>query len=129
MAEIHIDLSKVTREKFGDTPELGEELLELILAGTKTATCWAARDSGPTRVGDDYIALDSHGSDRALLRVVSIEKCRFRDVTPEFASLEGEGDRSLDYWRSGHQAYFQRNGGFSEDMELWCEVFELVKAL
>jgi uncharacterized protein YhfF len=27
---------------FGDTPVLADELLELVLVGKKTATCWAA---------------------------------------------------------------------------------------
>jgi uncharacterized protein YhfF len=129
MSETEIDLSKLTREHFGDTPALADELLSLILAGKKTASCGAAQGSPPGVVGEHYIVLDSQGRDRALLRVVSVEKRRFCDVTPELAFLEGEGDRSLDYWRSAHQAYFERNGGFSEDMDLWCEVFELVRAL
>jgi len=29
---------------FGDTPELANELLALVLAGKKTATCWAASE-------------------------------------------------------------------------------------
>jgi uncharacterized protein YhfF len=27
---------------FGDSPELADKLLELVLIGKKTATCWAA---------------------------------------------------------------------------------------
>jgi uncharacterized protein YhfF len=30
---------------FGDSPELADELLELVLVGKKTATCWAASES------------------------------------------------------------------------------------
>jgi hypothetical protein len=29
---------------FGDSPELADELLELVLMGKKTATCWAASE-------------------------------------------------------------------------------------
>ena len=32
-------------------------------------------------------------------------------------------------WRKGHQEYFERNGGFSPDMELVCERFKLVEVL
>ena len=39
---------------------------------------------------------------------------------------EGEGDRSLDYWRSAHRNYFGRQGKFREDMMLMCERFRLV---
>jgi uncharacterized protein YhfF len=32
---------------FGDSPAMADELLALVLAGTKTATCGARRDFGP----------------------------------------------------------------------------------
>jgi uncharacterized protein YhfF len=32
-------------------------------------------------------------------------------------------------WRAGHKDYFERNGGFSPDMELVCERFRLVETL
>ena len=50
---------------------------------------------------------------------------RFCDVDESFALAEGEDD-DLEGWRKGHQLYFERNGGFSEDMMLVCERFELV---
>src|SRR6476469_7683858 len=36
---------------FGDSPELADELLELVLTGKKTATCWAASE------GDKGVAI------------------------------------------------------------------------
>lgn len=41
--------------------------------------------------------------------------------------LEGEGDRSLDYWRQAHRSHFGRQGKFREDMMLMCERFRLVE--
>jgi uncharacterized protein YhfF len=46
---------------------------------------------------------------------------RFRD--------EGEGDLSLAYWRKEHEAYFRREGTFSEDMEVYCMRFRVVEVL
>jgi uncharacterized protein YhfF len=43
------------------------------------------------------------------------------------SSREGEGDRTLAYWRSAHRAYFGRLGRFGEDMMLMCERFRLVE--
>ncbi|MFX5656784.1 ASCH domain-containing protein [Acinetobacter baumannii] len=40
---------------------------------------------------------------------------------------EGEGDLSAQYWREGHQTYFEREGVFAPDMPLVCERFELVE--
>ena len=43
--------------------------------------------------------------------------------------MEGEGDKSLDYWRKVHIKFFEEEseGKFNEDMEVLCEEFELLK--
>jgi uncharacterized protein YhfF len=51
------------------------------------------------------------------------------DVDASFAFDEGEGDRSLAYWREAHQRYFARNGGFEPGMLLWCERFRLIEII
>jgi uncharacterized protein YhfF len=50
----------------------------------------------------------------------------FGDVDQAFAFDEGEGDRSLAYWRAAHRRYFSRQGTFAPDMLLNCERFRLV---
>ncbi|CDG98527.1 hypothetical protein XBP1_330035 [Xenorhabdus bovienii str. puntauvense] len=40
---------------------------------------------------------------------------------------EGEGDLSLSYWRKEHQNFFEREGTYSENMELVFEEFELIE--
>ena len=72
---------------------------------------------------------DSTGRSRAVLETVSLEKQRFCDVDEAWAQAEGEGDGSLDYWRRAHRAFFEREGGFAPDMELWCERFRVVDIL
>ena len=52
---------------------------------------------------------------------------RYNEVDAAFAYEEGEGDRSLAYWREAHRKYFGRQGKFSEDMMLMCERFRLVE--
>ncbi len=46
----------IPADAFGDSPELADELLALVLAGTKTATCssvweWEAEGEAPPIVG------------------------------------------------------------------------------
>jgi uncharacterized protein YhfF len=108
---------------------MADTLLSLVLSKTKTATCWSAQAEGPMAVGSLEVFVDGEGVDRALVRVVSITLRRFCDVEADFAFAEGEGDRSLQDWRKGHRNFFERNGGFTLEMELWCERFELVRAL
>jgi hypothetical protein len=52
-------------------------------------------------------------------------------LAAEFAVSEGEGDRSLEYWREAQRRYFTRecqSAGreFTEDMPVVCERFRVV---
>jgi uncharacterized protein YhfF len=94
---------------FGDTPELANELLELVLTGKKSATCWAASEGNKgVVVGKRWIVKDSEGRPRAILETGELARRRFGDVVAAFAHDEGEGDRSLEYWRQAHTEYFTR---------------------
>jgi uncharacterized protein YhfF len=117
------------RFSFGDSPELATELAVLVLAGKKRATCWAASDDLLTAVGKRMVMLDGAGAARAVIETIELFQKRFCDVDEAFAFDEGEGDRTLSYWRSAHQLYFQRQGVFAQDMLLYCERFRLVERL
>jgi uncharacterized protein YhfF len=115
---------------FGDSPELANELLDLVLAGKKTATCWAASEGDKgVAVGKRWIVKNSQGRASAILETVELTRRRFGEVDEAFAREEGEGDRSLADWHEAHTAYFTRRGEFSPDMELYCERFRLVEVL
>ena len=123
------DIADLEQFSFGDGPELADELLALVLAGTKTATCWSARDGQVTEVGRRWVARDGQERPRAVLETVALSRRRFSDVDAAFAAKEGEGDRTLAWWRDAHQRYFTRNGGFDPTMDLWCEEFRLVATI
>jgi len=98
---------------FGDSPEQADDLLDLVLAGRKTATTGLYQeylDEGEPlpRPGELSIILDGAGLPRALVREREVRVVPFGEVTAEMAALEGEGDRSLEYWRRVHRAVFQR---------------------
>lgn len=115
---------------FGDGPELADELLALILAGKKTATCWSAAEGDKgTREGKQWVVLDSLKRPRAVLNTIQLTQRRFDEVDSAFAFEEGEGDQSLASWREAHEKYFGRNGGFEPDMLLYCERFRIVETL
>lgn len=118
---------------FGDSPELADELLALVLAGTKTATCGAVEGFGDDEPfpepGRRDVVLDGQGRPACVIETIEVTIKPFNQVDAAFAAAEGEGDRSLSSWREGHKAYFERNGGFAEDMLLVCERFRLVEVL
>ncbi|MCK0168966.1 ASCH domain-containing protein [Jannaschia sp. S6380] len=118
--------------RLGDGPELCDQLTDLVIAGTKTATCGALRDypegdPGRPVVGRRDIATDWNGTPRVVIETTEVTERRFGDVPEEFALAEGEG--RFAEWRDGHIRFFERNGGWSEDMWLLCERFRVVEVL
>jgi uncharacterized protein YhfF len=115
---------------FGDGPELAGELLALVLEGRKRATCWAVSEGMKgAEIGKCMVALDGAGRPRAVLQTLELTQRRFDEVDAAFAFDEGEGDRSLAFWRAAHQSYFTRLKLYRPDMMLWCERFRLVMTI
>ena len=114
---------------FGDGPELADELLGLVMKGIKTATCSTEDEPNTSTPGERWIVLDGRGEARCVIETTEVTYRRYNEVDSAFASDEGEGDRSLAYWRQAHRNYFGRQGKFSEDMMLMCERFRLVEVL
>jgi uncharacterized protein YhfF len=109
---------------FGDNPALADELLALVLEGKKRASCWAASEGlKGAAVGKSMVALDGKRKPRVVLTTMELAQRGFDNVDEQFAYDEGEGDRSLTYWREAHKRYFTRLGLFEPDMMLWCERF------
>jgi uncharacterized protein YhfF len=115
---------------FGDSPELADELLALVLEARKTATCWAASEGDKgVQVGKRWTVKDGRGRPRAIVETVEVTRRRFGEVDAGFADDEGEGDRSLAFWRRAHTNYFTRRGEFAPEMELYCERFRLIQII
>lgn len=120
---------------FGATTEVADQLLDLVLAGTKTATAGALWDyeaegeSIPT-AGDLSIILDGAGHPRALIKTTQVDVVPFDEVGEEHAFLEGEDDRTLRSWREIHERFFTDHAGhdrgFDPAMPIVLERFELV---
>ena len=112
---------------FGDSPGLADQLLDLVIKGVKTATCSTEDEPNTSTPGERWIVHDGRGTPRCVIETTEISYRRFGEVDAAFAHDEGEGDRSLGYWRDAHRNYFGRLGRFSEDMMLMCERFCLVE--
>ena len=113
-----------------------DELAELVRTGVKTATASAhplyeVDGEGLPRAGEYSVILDSREEAVCIIRTEKVYVTPYRKVTAEQAWKEGEGDRSLAYWRQVHEAFFKQemeNAGlaFTEDMGVVCEEFEVV---
>ncbi|MBM7643078.1 ASCH domain-containing protein [Streptococcus loxodontisalivarius] len=111
-------------------------LAQLVLEGRKTATASAydlyELDNEPIpQVGTYDVILDGEDQAVCIVRINQVTIVLFKEVSAEHAYKEGEGDRSLDYWRQVHldffKPYFEENGLiFTEDTKLVLEEFEVV---
>jgi uncharacterized protein YhfF len=118
---------------FGNSEEMATELGLLVRDGPKRATASLrsayAGDEPMPSIGDLCLILDGSGAPLCVIRITSVEVRRFRDVDAEFAWTEGEGDRSLGFWREAHIRFFAAGGApVSEDTEVVLERFELLWA-
>lgn len=118
---------------FGD---VSDELANLVLEGIKTGTSSAyplyelADEQLPQ--ADEYsVILDSQGNAICIIKTTNVEILPFKDVEEIHAYKEGEGDKSLDYWRQVHKVFFEKcmqDAGlvFDENMLVVFEEFEVV---
>lgn len=120
---------------FGGAPD---KLARLVLQGVKTATCSALalyeyENEEIPKVGDHSVILDSDDQAVCIIRTTKVYIAAFDQVSERHAYLEGEGDRSLEYWRQVHEEFFTEElkniqQEFDTKMELICEEFEVVFA-
>lgn len=115
-----------------------DKLAELTLKGIKTATCSAydLYEKGEEELpqpGEYSVIINSRDEAVCIIKTTKVYIEQFKNISEEHAFKEGEGDRSLEYWRRVHRRFFteelSREGiEFSEDMKVVCEEFERVYA-
>lgn len=119
--------------QFGDDPN---SLARLVLEGKKTATAsayplYALEHQPLPAVGECSVILNSADEAVCIIRNTRVTVVPYREITADHAFLEGEGDRSLAYWREIHEAFFTKDMAasgliFDESMPVVCEEFEVV---
>jgi len=117
---------------FGNDPEMADELGLLVRDGPKRATTsllaeYEDDDEPIPSVGDLSIVLDGRGDPLCVIRTVEVEVRAFGLVDDAFAWVEGEGDRSLAYWRDAHIRFFaSQDRPVDDDTPVVLETFELL---
>jgi len=100
-------------EPFGDSAELADELIALVVDGPKRATAGALadyeREAADVPVpGALSIATDGRGRPRAVLQTTAVRVGPLSSVDDSFAWDEGEGDRTRRSWLEDHETFFRR---------------------
>jgi uncharacterized protein YhfF len=122
--------------RFGDSRAMADDLVGLVLAGTKRATAGLVADHAVEaeplpRVGAHWVACDGGGRPRAVLRTTELRIGRLDSVDDAFAWDEGEGERTRADWLAGHLRYFTRSLAargeeWDDDLEVVFERFRVV---
>ena len=121
---------------FDDNESDAEALAKLVLTETKRATAgllWsfeAAKKPLPKK-GMFSVVTNWHSEPLCVIETTHVSVTPFEEVSEHFAAKEGEGDKTLDYWRIVHWSYFgrecERIGKTpSSCMPVVCEEFCLV---
>ena len=105
---------------FCDNEKDANGCADLVVKSIKRATSTSLRyfekhKEKLPKVEDLYIITDWSGNPQALVKVKKVEVLQFQEITTEHAYIEGEGDKSLDYWRKVHWEYYTR------EMKQWNE--------
>lgn len=118
---------------FGCNPD---ELAKLVLDGIKTATASAYamyeyENEEIPKEGSYNVILNSKEEAICIIKTTKVYIEEFKKVSADHAYKEGEGDRSLAYWRKVHQEFFTEclkeiGMEFGEDMKVVCEEFEVI---
>lgn len=121
---------------FDDNEENANLLAELVLSGTKQATAslpweYEGDDQRVPMAGDLSVVTNWSGTPMCVIETTQVDVTPFDEVDAAFAAAEGEGDGSLQFWRTVHDAYFTRlcaahGRQFSADMDVVCERFRVI---
>ena len=128
--------STYTAWQFGYGVAQGNRLLNYVLNGPKRAmagSLWVyeLKQEAIPQEGDFSVILDGDGQARCILLTTETDIKPFNQVDAQFAYDEGEGDRSLAYWREAHWEFYREELEPFErepepEMPIVCERFEVV---
>ncbi|MCL9805470.1 ASCH domain-containing protein [Flavobacterium amniphilum] len=121
---------------FCDNKKEADECAELVMKKIKQATSpsawWFEKNKEEIpKIGDIAIVTNWNKEPKAIIRTKKVEIVKFKNITPEYAFIEGEGNKTLEYWKKVHWAYYTNEmHKFSEkpneEMKIVCEYFETI---
>lgn len=121
--------------QFGGDPD---KLADLVVKGIKTATASAydlyfveGEEEPVPEEGMFSVILDSCDEAVCVIMTTRVYVVPFDEVSREHAYLEGEGDRSLQYWREVHEEFFndcyaETDLTFNYKSRVVCEEFKMI---
>jgi uncharacterized protein YhfF/catechol 2,3-dioxygenase-like lactoylglutathione lyase family enzyme len=110
---------------------------DLVLKGVKQASCglkimYDLKKEFFPEINQLTIITNWDHQPICVVKTIDLSFRKFKDIDSKWAESEGEGDQSLKQWKETHRDYFQKQLDdlglvFTEEVELICERFEVVK--
>lgn len=122
---------------FGGGVSMANELAKLVIKGEKCGTTslhqlYELENEEIPKVDDISVILDGNGNPAAIIKNTAVEVLKFKNITKHHAKIEGEGDKTLAYWRNAHIKFFTEsyNGvagvTFDEESLVVFETFKVI---
>ena len=98
---------------FCDNEKDADTCVKLVCKDVKRATSHSLlgiqlRKEPMPKIGDFAVVTDWSGKAKCIIRTTSVKLVPYFAVNAEHARLEGEGDKSLEYWQKTHWDYYTR---------------------
>lgn len=121
---------------FDDNERDANDLARLVLSGVKRATAsllWSYEEENkpPPEPGALSVVTNWDSEPLCVMESTAVVIVPFAEVSERFAAIEGEGDKTLRYWREVHWLYFSRECKRvgkepSQSMPIVCEEFKVI---
>ena len=115
-----------------DADDCAELVIKKIKQATSTSVWWFEKNKEEIpKIGDLAIVTDWNNEPKAIIITKKVEIVKFKNITPEYAFIEGEGNKTLEYWKNVHWMYYSNemkkyNEKPNEEMKIVCEYFETI---
>ncbi len=112
-----------------------DELVKLVLSGDKTATTslykeYIDEDEPLPKMGDTGILVFDNEKKACITKDTRVIVTEFKNITADLAYLEGEGDKSIEYYKKVHTDIFKKiDKDFNDDSLVVFEIFEVIEDL
>lgn len=121
---------------FCDNEKDANECAQLVKKGVKKATSHSLlglqnRNEPLPKTGEMMVVTNWEGKAECIVKTTAVKLKPYFSIDDSYAKIEGEGDKSLDYWKKVHWAYYERelelfNRVPRESMIIVCQEFEKV---
>ncbi|WP_298793192.1 ASCH domain-containing protein [uncultured Allomuricauda sp.] len=98
---------------FCDNQKDADDCVNLVCKDVKRATSHSLlgmqnRNEPMPKIGDFAVVTDWSGKAKCVIRTTSVKLVPYFAVNSDHARKEGEGDKSLEYWKKTHWDYYTR---------------------